>query len=206
VIADALKGSKTHEIVGVVADDYPAGGQVCGYPVLGTIQDVVEIARLRRLDCLIAAVGDNWSRAEVVGRVTELLPDCPWLSVCHASAVVSSCVELGCGSVVMAGAVISVGARIGKHCIVNTKASVDHDCVLGDFSSVGPGAEIGGGTNIGAFSAVCIGATVLHNITVGAHTIIGAGAVVTRDVDDFVVAYGVPARVIRSRDRHSRYL
>jgi len=39
-------------------------------------------------------------------------------------------------------------------------------------------------------------ATVLAGITIGESALIGAGAVVTKDVPDFAIAAGVPARVI----------
>jgi galactoside O-acetyltransferase len=43
-------------------------------------------------------------------------------------------------------------------------------------------------------------AVITKNVTVGEHTIIAAGAVVTRDIPDFVVAGGVPAKVLWKRD------
>ncbi len=38
---------------------------------------------------------------------------------------------------------------------------------------------------------------IAENVLIGARTMIGAGAVVVKDVPDGVLAYGVPARVIR---------
>jgi len=50
---------------------------------------------------------------------------------------------------------------------------------------------IGDGVWLGGGAIVCPG------VTIGDDTVIGAGAVVTRDLPAGVVAYGVPARVVR---------
>jgi acetyltransferase-like isoleucine patch superfamily enzyme len=39
-------------------------------------------------------------------------------------------------------------------------------------------------------------ATIIAGITIGERALIGAGAVVTKDVPDFAIVAGVPARVI----------
>ena len=41
------------------------------------------------------------------------------------------------------------------------------------------------------------GVTVLANVTIGQGTIVAAGSVVTRDLPPFVLAGGIPAKVIR---------
>ncbi len=45
------------------------------------------------------------------------------------------------------------------------------------------------------------GATILPGIRVGHHAVIGAGSVVTKDVPDYAVAVGNPAKVIKMLDR-----
>ena len=46
-----------------------------------------------------------------------------------------------------------------------------------------------------------MGATICPGVTVGEYAVVAAGAVVTKDVPDFAVVGGVPAKVIRYQDR-----
>lgn len=52
--------------------------------------------------------------------------------------------------------------------------------------------EIKDGAHIG------IGAIIMPGVTIGKGAIIGAGSVVTRDIPDYCVAVGAPAKVIKS--------
>ena len=90
--------------------------------------------------------------------------------------------------------------------LLGIRSSIDHDGVLGDHASLGPGATTGGTVRIGATTAVGLGANVIHGITIGDDTVVGAGALVLADLPDRVVAYGVPARVARSRQPGEPYL
>lgn len=46
------------------------------------------------------------------------------------------------------------------------------------------------------------GATVLPGISIGRHAIVGAASVVTKDVPDYAVVVGNPARVIKTLDKN----
>lgn len=53
--------------------------------------------------------------------------------------------------------------------------------------------------NIGSDVWIGHGAIVLHGVKIGKGAVIGAGSVVTKDVPDYAVAVGNPAKIIRFR-------
>ena len=118
-------------------------------------------------------------------------------TVIHKSSLPWGNVIIEYGSIISKGAVISCDINIGKHCIVNLNSNLNHDCLLGDFVTVGPGSHIGGNVKIGKGTWIGIGTTIIHHISVGKHCFIAAGAVVVKDIADYSVAMGVPAKVIR---------
>lgn len=58
-----------------------------------------------------------------------------------------------------------------------------------------PGYTLGP-VRIGAFAFIGAGAIVLPGVTIGRGARIDAGAIVTRDVPDFAIARGIPARIV----------
>jgi sugar O-acyltransferase (sialic acid O-acetyltransferase NeuD family) len=146
---------------------------------------------------VILAFGDNASRRRMAADVVA--SGFVLGRAVHPRATVAADVRIGDGTVVMAGAVLNPNATLGESVIINTCASVDHGCVLGNAVHLSPGAHLAGTVRVGDESWIGLGAVVLEGRSVGDRTIVGAGAVVTRDLPADVVAYGVPAKVIRSR-------
>lgn len=112
-------------------------------------------------------------------------------------SAVASTATLEHGSFVNAGAVIGSHASIGCHANINRSASVGHDNTLGFAATVGPGATLAGSVVLGARASIGAGAVVLPERSIGIGATVGAGAVVTRDVEDFAIVVGNPARVLR---------
>jgi len=67
----------------------------------------------------------------------------------------------------------------------------DRDLPIGKQSMPERPVRIGAGSWLGQ------GSTILSGVTVGRHAVVAAGAVVTRDVPDYSVVAGVPARVVK---------
>lgn len=116
----------------------------------------------------------------------------------HPTAFVAADAVVGTGSQVLANAAVAAEAKIGAACILNTSCSVDHECILGDGVHIAPGAVLAGNVEVGDRSFVGPGAVVISGTKIGADSIIGAGSVVVRDIPANVVAFGNPARIIRS--------
>lgn len=124
--------------------------------------------------------------------------------VVHSSAVISKRAVLSEGVQVMAGAVINIGTQIGENSIVNTRASIDHDCVVGAHVHIAPGATLSGGVTVGDGCHIGTGATIVQGMQIGIKTIVGAGAVVVSNLTGKTVFCGVPARLIKGKDRKTQ--
>ena len=206
VVADIVERQGRFTIAGFIDSFKEPGPSFFGYRVIGNETKVSGLVREHSLSGGILAIGDNWSRFQVVSRVTELMPAFLFVTAIHSSAQIGRDVTVGEGTVIMAGAVVNSGTRIGKHCILNTGCSIDHDSVMGDFSSLAPGVTAGGNVTLGDFSAISLGAHLIHGVTVGEHTVVGAGATVLKGIGPYSVAYGTPARIVRKRKKGEGYL
>lgn len=205
VVCDIARASGVL-VLGFIDRALPKGKVVCGFPVLGGNDDLVEIVQNTGCTHGVVAIGDNWLRAQVAHQVLQVLPHFEFRSLVHPQAVLGADVDMGQGNVIMAGAIVNPCTHIGNHCIINTRASVDHDCVLEDFVSIAPGATLGGSVKVGSYSAIGLGASVIHGRSIGAQTVVGAGSLVLHSLGDGFVAYGSPAKIIRKRVPGERYL
>jgi UDP-N-acetylbacillosamine N-acetyltransferase len=197
VVADVVRAGDAFEIAAFVDERglQRDGDLYLGVKVLAGA-DALERARALGLGYALVAFGDCKQRLGCCERLVA--NGFEIVSAIHPRAIVAPDVSIGAGTVVVADAVINSAARLGEAVIVNTAASVDHDCVLDDGVHVEPGVRLGARVHVGRAATIGIGATVVKDRRIGEHTHVGAGAVVTRDLPDGVVAYGVPARVVRS--------
>ena len=205
-VIDAIVARAHHEVVGVLDRSFRRGDVVAGFPVLGSDLDLRAAALETAADGFVVAIGDNHTRGEILERESGAAAHLHPAIVVHPAATVARDAVLGAGTILLAGAVVGNGSRIGRGVLLGINSSVDHDGWVDDHASLAPNAATGGTVRIGRASAIGIGANVIHEVTIGADTVVGAGAVVLGDLPDRVVAYGVPARVVRSREPGEPYL
>lgn len=189
VVAEAIE--LAGDQITTFIDHYSSQEQCCGY---GILRDENSIALSD--STFIITIGDNATRkARVMEKVRT------YGIVKHPGASISIRSSIGGGSVVMAGVCINANAQIGKHCIINTSSTVDHNCIIEDYVHVAPSSALAGGVSIGEGSFIGLGAFIIQGVKIGKWCIIGAGSVVLKDVPDFSIVAGVPAKFIRINER-----
>jgi sugar O-acyltransferase (sialic acid O-acetyltransferase NeuD family) len=178
-----------------ILDDTPGlqGTELCGVPVLGTIDDWPRFSAA----LFVVALGSPRSRKAVVSRM-ETQGAVSYASLVHPGALFSQHVQFGAGSMIMAGCILTTQVSVGRHCVVNLGCTVGHDARFGDFCTLGPQAAVSGNVTLGAGVYLGTGAVVVERITVGHGSVVAAGAVVSKDVPDSVMVAGSPARHVRT--------
>jgi sugar O-acyltransferase (sialic acid O-acetyltransferase NeuD family) len=118
----------------------------------------------------------------------------------HPTVHLGSNVHIGEGVTIDVGTVIAANAHLDDFCSINKCCSIGHETSIGKFAFVGPGVFISGLSQIGDKCTIGLHATILETLVIGDWTVIGAGSLVTKDMPHGVVAYGVPAKIIRQND------
>ena len=203
---DIIEKEGAHEIVGVIDSNKNIGDELHGYKVIGRQKDLVNLVTLYDIEGGIITIGDNWSRYCVFKEIHEIIPSFVFFNAIHPSAVIGRDVKIGFGVVVMAGVIVNTGSTIGNFTFFATGAQVEHNCVIGDFASLSAGVVTGGFVTVGKLSALTLGVIVLDRLNIGSNTVIGSGSLVNKSIPNDVLAYGHPAKIIRSRKEDEKFL
>jgi len=126
--------------------------------------------------------------------------------------------RIGANCIVSKGVYIDFDVQVGSNCKIQNGAFLYHGCTLEDGVFVGPGViftndkrprainpdgslkgaddwEVGK-TMVRHGASVGTGSIVLPGVTIGRFAMVAAGAVVSKDVPDYGLAIGVPARLV----------
>jgi acetyltransferase-like isoleucine patch superfamily enzyme len=138
--------------------------------------------------------------------------------VADSAAVYPDLLRLGDDSYIAAHAYVTGEVRTGKDCTLNPFTTVRGAVTLGDGVRIGAHTSLLGfnhsmapdrpvfqqphtslGITVGDDVWIGSHVVVVDGVTIGDHCVIGAGAVVTKDLPEWTVAAGNPARPLRDR-------
>tara|TARA_R110001599_G_scaffold352492_1_gene587534 strand:- start:7806 stop:8273 length:468 start_codon:yes stop_codon:yes gene_type:complete len=145
------------------------------------------------------------------------------LSDVHESVQVSECTRIWQFTVILEGAVIGKNCNICAHTLLEGDVIIGNNVTIksgvflwsglrvADNVFIGPNATFTNDklprskqypdeflkTYINDSATIGANATILPGVTIGTGSMVGAGSVVTKDVPDYAVVVGNPAKIIR---------
>lgn len=198
VVAQALRdldrAGKPVVVVGFLNDALPEGTMIDGIPVLGALDSWTALPSDVRFCPALHKVKLMAARAK---RILELrIPDERWFSVMHPTAKISDGVRIGCGSFIASYVTVQPGAILGRFISIRAGANVGHDASVGDFAYMGPNSTLSGRARLEDGAHLGPNAAVLDGVKVGRYAVVGLCSAATKNIEEFSVCIGVPARVI----------
>jgi acetyltransferase EpsM len=200
VVASALKDLKgcNNDVVpfGFLNDFEPRGKTIDGIPVLGKIEDAAQFLHENDVYFVSALlkVKETFERSKKIRNLQ--IPLDRYYSVIHPKATVSQSSIIGYGTFIGPNVTIMPESTIGNHCSFRASANVGHDCQVGDFCYMGPNSTLSGRVTLEEGVHIGPNACVLENTRIGMYSVIGIGAAVIKNLPNFAVAFGNPARII----------
>lgn len=195
VLIAMVRALKVWEPIGLLdRQSNPGEELISGVPVIGSWQSY-DVLWGYDISHVAIALGNNTERKKLYTDFCNAGFFVPTLI--HPTAYVDPTAEIGAGVVICMGALVGANAVVGSNTIINSGSIIDHECRVGSNVHITPGCRIAGRVDIGDDAYIGIGTTILDKVRVGSKTTVGAGAVVVSDIPAGVLAYGVPARVVK---------
>ena len=125
---------------------------------------------------------DNWKSPEIKDGV---MTKYNWIVQNSKNFELGYKTDIGAFSYINAqyGVVLEDYVQIGSHCSLYSISTIDNKQ---------------GKVHLKKNSKIGSHSTVMPNVTIGENSIVGANSLVLEDIPDNVIAFGVPAKVIRS--------
>ena len=191
-ILDCKKNGSNYDFLGFIDDNSSIHGKkINNYPVLGSVESYLD---QNKADVnWIVGIADPKIRKKIVKKLeTHKVKFC---SIIHPSVIMSKFVKIGDGTIIQPGCILTVDIEIGNHVHINTNCSVAHDSIIDDFVTISPGTTINGVNRVMTGSYLGTGTITKEEITIGKWSITAAGSVLIKNIPDYSLFAGVPAKL-----------
>ena len=182
-----------YDFVGFIDD--VKHGEFCGLPILGGRE---KIAELVADDCTFVNIISGTTTALYETSRAVVQAGGRFVDFIHPS--VNHDFKRGQNCYVQEGVLIQAGCEFGDNCVIHGGAIIGHELTCGSSCFIGA-ANVMGRIRMGNGVYVAPGVTIGKDVTIGSWVTLGAGAVVLKDVPDYAVMIGCPARALKENPR-----
>jgi sugar O-acyltransferase (sialic acid O-acetyltransferase NeuD family) len=109
--------------------------------------------------------------------------------------------KIGLGLYLQEGVIIQAGVEVGDNTSLHMGALIGHESIIGKSVFIAHAVSVSGCCEIGDGVFIGTNASILPRLKVGKWSTVGAGAVVTKDVPEYAVVVGNPAKIIGYNER-----
>lgn len=185
-----------YEVAGFI-NDYQKGKAINDYPVVcGTDEINKYLQEDYYFIYAIHMIGRNVLTEKVFNKMR--IPLERFATIVHKSAFVADNSVLEPGVVVMSNTYIGPKAHIGACSLVLANALIGHNTMVGKLCHFSVGSITSSYVKIGKVSDVTLGARVLEKRNIGNYAVAGAHSLVTKDIPDYEIHVGSPARFFKN--------
>lgn len=124
---------------------------------------------------------------------------CRFCNFVHPSVDLTMTV-MGVGNYIQESVVLQAEVELGNNSSIHIGTMVGHETKIGHSVFIAHACSISGSVRIEDGVFVGTNATIVPRLRIGRWATIGAGAVVIRDVPDYAIVVGNPARVVRIKE------
>ena len=178
-------------------NDVEKGKTISGYPVLGGTDEIDKF--LTRDDYYfmyaIHMIGRNIKSEEVFLKMK--MPLNRLATIIHKTAFVADNAIIEPGVFIMSNCYIGPAAKIGKCSLVMSNALIGHNTTVGHLCHFSVGSITSSYVTIGNVADVTLGAKVLEKRKIGNYAVVGANSLVTKDIPDYEIHVGSPAKFLK---------
>jgi len=196
IYASYLRDANVNVIGFIDDDDSFQGKQVIGLHVHGKYSDLFEKKLKDKITDVYCPIGDCFIRQKYLSSLKEEGYNTP--SFIHRTVCVGPDVTLGETIYMLPGNYVMPHTKIGNYFMINMGSTIGHHVNIGNGVFMSSGVNIGASLKIADMAYFGIGSTVMTGVKhIGKESLMGAGSVIFKDVPDYAVMAGNPARVIK---------
>ncbi len=170
--------------------------QYNGFPVLGSISEVIPALEQGLIDLVFITIGDNTKRKEVFDLLQENYFDKICNFIAPSAIILNTNAIHGRGIFIGHNVFLGSDVTIGNNTIVNTGSIIEHHSKVGNHCNITPGVTINGIVSIEDECYIGSNTTIIQSIEIRSNIITGAGSVVTKNLVEPGTYVGVPVRKI----------